>query len=72
MILAITIFYIIPVILTVFVILNKEDEVTVGELILVILLSLLPIVNMFAGYVCGFISLCESKKVNNFLSKRIK
>jgi hypothetical protein len=27
---------------------------------------------MFAGYVCGLISLCESKKVNNFLNKRIK
>ena len=72
MILALTIFYIIPAILSVFVIIHKEDEVTVGELLFIVLLSLLPIVNMFAGYVCGLISLCESKKVNNFLNKRIK
>ena len=70
--LALTIFYIIPAILSVFVIIHKEDEVTVGELIFIVLLSLLPIVNMFAGYVCGLISLCESKKVNNFLNRRIK
>jgi hypothetical protein len=72
MIVAITIFYIIPAILSVFVIIHKEDEVIVGELIFIVLLSLLPIVNMFAGYVCGFISLCESKKINDFLNKRIK
>lgn len=72
MILALTIFYIIPAILTVFVILNKQDEVTVGELILIILVSLLPLVNLFGGYVFGLVSLCESKKVNNFLNKRIK
>jgi hypothetical protein len=70
--LALTIFYIIPAILSVFVIIHKEDEVTVGELIFIVLLSLLPIVNMFAGYVCGLISLCESKKINDFLNKRIK
>jgi len=72
MILALTIFYIIPAILSVFVIIHKQDEVTVLDLIFIVLASLLPIVNMFAGYVCGFISLCESKKVNNFLNKRIK
>jgi hypothetical protein len=72
MILSVIVFYIIPAILSVFVIIHKEDEVTVGDLIFIVLLSLLPIVNMFAGYVCGLISLCESKKVNNFLNKRIK
>jgi len=70
--LALTIFYIIPAILSVFVIIHKQNEVTVLDLIFIVLASLLPIVNMFAGYVCGLISLCESKKVNNFLNKRIK
>jgi hypothetical protein len=27
---------------------------------------------LFGGYVGGFISLCESKRVNNFLNRRIK
>jgi hypothetical protein len=70
--LALTIFYIIPAILSVFVIIHKQNEVTVLDLIFIVLASLLPIVNMFAGYVCGLISLCESKRVNNFLNKRIK
>ena len=70
--LAITIFYIIPAILSVFVIIHKQNEVTVLDLIFIVLASLLPIVNMFAGYVCGLISLCESKRVNSFLNKRIK
>ena len=70
--LAITIFYIIPAILSVFVTIHKQDEVTVLDLIFIVLASLLPIVNMFAGYVCGLICLCESEKVNNFLNRRIK
>ena len=69
---AITVFYIIPAILSVFVILNKSDEATVGDLIIIILASLLPIVNLFSGYVGGFIWLCESEAVNKFLNKRIK
>ena len=72
MILAITIFYIIPAILSVFVILNKTDEATVGDLIGIILISLMPLLNIFAGYIGGLIWFCQSEAVNNFLNKRIK
>lgn len=72
MILSLTIFYIIPAILSVFVILNKSDEATVGDLIIIILFSLLPIVNLFGGYVGGLIWFCQSEAVNKFLNKRIK
>ena len=72
MILALTVFYIIPAILSVFVILNKTDEATVGDLIIIILFSLLPIVNLFGGYVGGLIWFCQSEAVNKFLNKRIK
>jgi hypothetical protein len=64
--------YILPAILTVFVILNKMDEATVLDLIGIILIAILPLANLFGGYVGGFISLCESKRVNNFLNRRIK
>ena len=72
MILALTVFYIIPAILSVFVILNKTDEATVGDLIIIILVSLMPLLNLFAGYVGGLIWFCQSEAVNNFLNKRIK
>lgn len=72
MILSLTIFYIIPAILSVFVILNKSDEATVLDLMGIILLSLLPIVNLFGGYVGGLIWFCQSEAVNKFLNKRIK
>ena len=72
MILSLIVFYIIPLILSVFVILNKSDEATVGDLIIIILVSLLPIVNLFSGYIGGLIWFCNSKAVNNFLNKRIK
>ena len=64
--------YIIPAILTVFVILNKSDEATVLDLIGIILIAILPLVNLFGGYMGGLMWLCESKKVNNFLNKRVK
>ena len=64
--------YVLPAILTVFVILNKTDEATVLDLIGIILIAILPLANLFGGYVGGFIWLCESKAVNNFLNKRIK
>jgi hypothetical protein len=64
--------YIVPAILTVFVILNKMDEATVLDLIGIILIAILPLANLFGGYVGGLMWLCESKKVNNFLNKRIK
>lgn len=68
----VTTLYIIPAILSVFVILNKTDEATVGDLMIIILFSLLPIVNLFGGYVGGLIWFCQSEAVNNFLNKRIK
>ena len=72
MILSLIVFYIIPAILSVFVILNKSDEATVGDLIVIILVSLLPIVNLLSGYIGGLIWFCQSEAVNNFLNKRIK
>jgi hypothetical protein len=72
MILALTVFYIIPAILSVFVILNKSDEATVLDLMAIILLSLLPVINLVSGYVGGLIWLCESEKIDKFLNKRIK
>ena len=72
MILALTVFYIIPAILSVFVILNKSDEATVGDLMIIILFSLLPVINLVSGYVGGLIWLCESEKIDKFLNKRIK
>jgi hypothetical protein len=64
--------YIIPVILTVVVIYNKSNEITRGDLILIILTALLPLLNFFVGYVGGLVALCESKKVNDFFNTRIK
>lgn len=72
MITAITVFYIIPAILSVFVILNKTDDATVGDLIIIIGVSLMPLLNLFAGYIGGLIWFCTSKSVNKFLNKRIK
>ena len=66
--LAITIFYIIPAILTMFVFIYKQDELAVLDLIGITLASLLPIVNIFGGYICGLIFICESKIVNDFLN----
>lgn len=64
--------YIIPAILSVFVIIHKSDKVTVLDLIGIILISIIPLFNLFSGYVGGLICLCESKKINDFLNKRIK
>ena len=72
MILALTVFYIIPAILSVFVILNKSDEATVLDLMAIILLSLLPVINLVSGYVGGLIWFCQSEKIDKFLNKRIK
>lgn len=72
MILSLIVFYIIPAILSVFVILNESDEATVGDLIIIILASLLPIVNLFSGYIGGLILFCNSKTIKDFFNKRIK
>lgn len=66
-----TIFYILPVILTVITIYHKSDKVTRGDLIGIILLSLIPVINWF-GYVGGLITLCKSKTVQDFFNTRIK
>ena len=72
MILSLIVFYIIPAILSVFVILNKSDEATVLDLMAIILLSLLPVINLVSGYVGGLIWFCQSEKIDKFLNKRIK
>jgi hypothetical protein len=72
MIVALTIFYIIPAILSVFVIIHKQDEVTVLDLMGIIILSLLPLLNLVSGYVGGLICICESERIDKFLNKRIK
>jgi hypothetical protein len=59
-------------ILTVIVICNLSNEMTRGDLILIILTASLPILNFFVGYVGGLVALCESKTINDFLNKRIK
>ena len=64
--------YIIPMILTVVVICNLSNEMTRGDLILIILTASLPILNFLVGYVGGLVALCESKAINDFLNKRIK
>jgi hypothetical protein len=64
--------YIIPTVLTVAVIYNQSNEITLGDLILIILISLIPLLNFFVGYVGGLVALCESKTINDFFNKRIK
>lgn len=64
--------YIIPAILTVLVICNISNEITRGELILIILAALLPLLNFFVGYIGGLIAICESKRINDFFNVRIK
>jgi hypothetical protein len=68
----ITFLYITPLILSVFLIIENEEEVTVWDLIGIILIAMLPIGNLFTGYFMGLMYLCESKKINDFLNKRIK
>ena len=72
MILSLIVFYIIPAILSVFVIIHSEDEVTILDLIKIILISLMPLLNLFAGYIGGLMWFCESEKIDKFLNKRIK
>ena len=64
--------YIIPTILTTVVIYHKSNEVTRGDLIRIILISLVPLFNFFAGYIGGLVILCESKSFNDFFNVRIK
>lgn len=64
--------YIIPTVLTVLVICNLSNEITRGDLILIILTSSIPLLNFFVGYIGGLVALCESESVNNFFNTRIK
>jgi len=64
--------YVLPMILTIIVLYHKSDEVTNGDFIMIVFVSLFPILNFFIGCVGGLTVLCESKTINNFLNKRIK
>lgn len=64
--------YILPGILTFLVIYHHEKELVVIDIIKIFLLSIVPVVNFFGGYLGGFLMLIHSKRVNNFLNKRIK
>ena len=64
--------YILPGILTFLVIYHHEEEIVVKDLIKIFLLSIVPVVNFFGGYLGGFLMLVESKRINKILNKRIK
>jgi len=64
--------YILPAILSTIVIYVKEREVTIGDFIGIIFMSLIPLLNWVVGYIGGLIVLCESKTINDFFNKRIK
>jgi len=64
--------YILPAILTTFVMYQHEKEVFVKDLIKMFLLSMIPVVNLFGGYLAGFLLLVESERINKFLNKKIK
>jgi hypothetical protein len=64
--------YILPAILSIITICSKTKIITRGDLLLVILISMVPIFNIVMGYIAWLVVLLESKAVNNFLNKRIK
>ena len=64
--------YVLPAILSVFVIIHKSDKVTVLDLVGITLLSIIPLLNLFSGYIGGLICICESERIDKFLNKRIK
>ena len=64
--------YILPGILTFLVIYHHEEEIVVKDLIKIFLFSIVPVGNLFGGYVGGFFMLVESKRINKILNKRIK
>ena len=72
MIVPLTVLYIIPTILSIVVIFNKQNEVTRGEFIEIVIVSLVPLVNIIIGCLGGLLALWESKTVTDFLNKRIK
>jgi hypothetical protein len=72
LIIILTLFYILPTILSVIVIYHKEQSVTVGEFIEIVFLSMIPAVNIFVGYLSGMFVVIRSSSVNNFLNKKLK
>ena len=60
--------YILPAILFTIVVYRSEEEVTVKNLLRIILMSMTPVVNLISV----FLILAESERVNKFLNKRIK
>ena len=66
-----TVFYIIPTILTALTAYHMASKVTRGDLIGIILFSLIPVFNWF-GYLGGLIALYQSKTVQDFFNIRIK
>ncbi len=68
----ILIFYIIPATLSILLMYINLREVTRGDLVKIILISMLPVVNLLIGYIGGLVFLSELKQVKNFLNKRIK
>jgi hypothetical protein len=72
LIIILTLFYILPTILSVIVIYHKEQSVTVGEFIEIVFLSMIPAVNIFVGYLGGMFVVIRSSSVNNFLNKKLK
>lgn len=60
--------YILPAILFAIVVYRAEEEVTVKNLLKIILMSMTPVVNIISG----FLMVIHSERVNKFLNKRIK
>ena len=60
--------YILPAILFTIVVYRSEEEVTVKNLLKIILMSMTPVVNLISG----FLMVIHSERVNKFLNKRIK
>jgi hypothetical protein len=72
LIIILTLFYILPTILSVIVIYHKEQSVTVGEFIEIVLLSMIPVINIFVGYLGGMVVVSQSPAITNFLNKKLK
>lgn len=64
--------YVLPAILSVIVMIYRIDEIYVYDLIGILLTSLIPMFNIFIGYIGGLVCLTETKKISNFLNKRLK
>jgi len=72
MIIPLIFLYILPTILSVIVVYSKEEQITRGDLIQIVMIALIPGLNLFIGYLGGLIILSQSKTINDFLDKRIK